>query len=123
MLHEVIHVKFEMSHFKTINKLSHNVYGPHNDEFYSFLSKLEDEYSALKRSGYAGEGFFSPGHRLGTSHNVPPHIARLKAAEAAEKRKRTTEVMGSGGRLGGIEGGNKGLTPRELAARVIFGLK
>jgi DNA-dependent metalloprotease WSS1 len=93
------------------------VHGPHDSAFYAFLSKLEDEYAALKRSGYAGEGFFSPGQRLGQniSHDVPPHLARLKALEAAEKRKRLGQMMGSG-RLGGSGPGN--LTPRDLAAQV-----
>lgn len=97
------------------------MHGPHDDQFYKYLSGLQDEYDALQRSGYAGEGFFSEGKRLGTntSHNVPPHIARQKALEAAEKRMKTSRVLGSGGKLGGL-GRTVGLTPRELAARVII---
>jgi DNA-dependent metalloprotease WSS1 len=51
------------------------------------------------------------------SHNDPPHIARRKALEAAEKRRQTSRVLGGGGRLGG-QNRNAGLSPRELAARV-----
>jgi hypothetical protein len=96
------------------------VHGPHDNTFYSFLSKLEEEYYELKRTGYAGEGFFSPGKRLGgdTGVDVPPHIARVKALEAAEKRRQLEEIMKGGGRLGGGVPGDRALTPRELAARV-----
>ena len=52
---------------------------------------------------------------MGTSHNIPPHQARLKALEAAEKRKRMGEMMASGGRLGGRK---QYKTLRELAAEV-----
>ncbi|KAF9486328.1 WLM-domain-containing protein [Pholiota conissans] len=99
-----------------LHELTHNVHGPHDEKFYKYLSGLQDEYDALQRSGYAGEGFFTEGRRLGTSHNVPPHMARLKALEAAEKRRQTSRVLGPGGRLGGATKGS-GLSPRELAAR------
>ncbi|KDR85584.1 hypothetical protein GALMADRAFT_204981 [Galerina marginata CBS 339.88] len=101
-----------------LHELTHNVHGPHDDKFYKYLDGLQDEYDELQRSGYAGEGFFSEGKRLGAniSHNVSPHMARLKAMEAAEKRAQTSRVLGSGGRLGGL-GRTAGLTPRELAAR------
>ncbi|KAG6874402.1 hypothetical protein C0995_015138 [Termitomyces sp. Mi166 len=101
-----------------LHELTHNVHGPHNDRFYQYLSGLQDEYDALQRSGYAGEGLFSKGHRLGAnvSHNLPPHLARAKALEAAEKRKQTSRVLGSGGRLGGRIN-TKGLSSRELAAQ------
>lgn len=95
------------------------MHGPHDEKFYKFLSGLQEEYDALQRSGYAGEGFFSKGQRVGTgvSHDLPPHLARAKALEAAEKRRKTGLLIGNGGRLGGrIDATN--LTPRELAARV-----
>ncbi|KAL0571984.1 hypothetical protein V5O48_009986 [Marasmius crinis-equi] len=103
-----------------LHELTHNVQGPHDDKFYKFLSGLQDEYDALVSSGYSGEGFFSNGQRLGTnvSHNLPPHLARAKALEAAEKRQKISGVMGGGGRrLGGSIQSNKSLSPRELAAR------
>ncbi|CAA7268040.1 unnamed protein product [Cyclocybe aegerita] len=101
-----------------LHELTHNVHGPHDDKFYKFLAGLQDEYDALQRSGYAGEGFYSEGRRLGisVSHNVPQHMARSKALEAAEKRLQTSRVLGSGGRLGGATR-NSNLSPRELAAR------
>ncbi|KAG6911328.1 hypothetical protein DXG01_000999 [Tephrocybe rancida] len=102
-----------------LHELTHNVHGPHDDKFYKFLSTLQDEYDALQRSGYAGEGFFSKGQRVGAnvSHDLPPHMARAKALAAAEKRRQTSRVLGSGGRLGGRVNTQDGLSPRELAAQ------
>ncbi|TFK41965.1 WLM domain-containing protein [Crucibulum laeve] len=100
-----------------LHELTHNVHGPHDDKFYKFLAGLNEEFDALQRSGYAGEGFFSEGKRLGTniSHNLPLHLARAKALEAAEKRRQTARVLGSGGKLGG--GIARVLSPREAAAQ------
>lgn len=104
-------------------QLTHNVHGPHDDNFYKFLSGLQDEYDALKRSGYAGEGFFSPGQRLGTnvSHDLPPHLARLKALDAAEKRRQVSRILGNAGghRLGGGRLG-RNLSPSQMAAEVLL---
>ena len=98
------------------------MHGPHDEKFYKFLAELEDEYDALQRSGYAGEGFFSPGHRLGAgvSHGLPPHLARVRALEAAERRRRHETLTKGGGRLGGRSSALERLSPRELAARVSF---
>ncbi|KAI0828912.1 WLM domain-containing protein [Trametes gibbosa] len=99
-----------------LHELTHNVHGPHDDQFYKFLSGLEDEYAALRQSGYSGEGFHADGHRVGAdiSHNLPPHIAKQKAVEAAEKRRQISVILGGGGRIGGMARSNK--SPRELAA-------
>ncbi|KAF6754332.1 WLM domain-containing protein [Ephemerocybe angulata] len=99
-----------------LHELTHNVHGPHDDKFYKFLSSLQDEYDELQRKGYSGEGFFTPGQRLGGStHNPALHVGRLKALEAAEKRRQVSRVLGEGNprRLGG--GGT--MSPRELAAQ------
>ncbi|KAH9837355.1 WLM-domain-containing protein [Rhodofomes roseus] len=100
-----------------LHELTHNVHGPHDEKFYKFLAGLEEEYYALKRSGYAGEGFFSKGQRLGTnvSHDLPPHLARQRALEAAEKRRQISAILGDGGRLGGVRG-TTNKSPRQLAA-------
>ncbi|KAF9011078.1 WLM domain-containing protein [Cyathus striatus] len=102
-----------------LHELTHNVHGPHDEKFYKYLAGLQEEYDALRRSGYAGEGFYSEGKRLGTnvSHNLPLHMAKLKMLEAAEKRKQTSRVSGSSGRLGGAWTNGKNLTPREAAAQ------
>ncbi|KAF9532087.1 WLM domain-containing protein [Crepidotus variabilis] len=102
-----------------LHELTHNVHGPHDDKFYKFLAGLQDEYDDLQRSGYAGEGFYSEGKRLGgVTHNLPPHLARAKALEAAEKRRQNAAILAGGGqKLGSALGRNYGLSPRELAAR------
>jgi DNA-dependent metalloprotease WSS1 len=82
--------------------LTHNVHGPHDEKFYALLKSLETDYSALRRGGYSGEGFYSEGRRLGVghSHNAPSLTeARRKALAAAEKRRSLS--AGSGQRLGG----------------------
>lgn len=101
-------------------QLTHNVHGPHDEKFYKLLSELEEEYYELQRNGYSGEGFFTEGKKLGGSggiRNVPPHLARQKALEAAERRRKVGLLSsGSGQALGGHKGVK--LSPRELAARV-----
>lgn len=124
MLHEVCYVDpldMPIHGLMPLFQLTHNVHGPHDDQFYKFLSGLQEEYDNLRRSGYAGEGFFSAGKRLGenVSHNVPLHVARQKALEAAEKRRNISRILnGSGRRLGGLGSNTTGLTPRQMAARV-----
>ena len=51
------------------------------------------------------------------SHDVPTHVARLRALEAAEKRRRVGAVLGGPRRLGGAVP-TRNLSPRELAAAV-----
>jgi len=93
------------------------VHGPHDQNFYNFLSRLEEEYYELKRNGYAGEGFFSNGRRLGEGipQNIPVYLARQRALEAAERRRRTNAGTNGPVRLGGGNLASLGLTPRELA--------
>ena len=93
------------------------------------MSGLEEAYYELKRSGYAGEGFFSHGRRLGggVPQTVPAMIAQQRAIEleAAERRnRRTNSVPVTNGpvRLGGGSLANLGLTPRELAVLVRRGI-
>ncbi|KAI8807348.1 WLM domain-containing protein [Cladochytrium replicatum] len=73
-----------------LHELAHNVHGPHDAKFYALLSKLEEEYYALVARGYTGEGFDARGDRvgIGLSHNLPLHLARKRAADAAEERMR-----------------------------------
>ncbi|KAI0347974.1 WLM-domain-containing protein [Trametopsis cervina] len=101
-----------------LHELTHNVHGPHDEKFYKFLSELEDEYDALKQSGYDGDGFHSKGQRLGqfVSHNIPPHIARERALQAAEKRRQVGSMLGGARRLGGAVV-SRSLSPREAAVQ------
>ncbi|KAF8921860.1 WLM domain-containing protein [Mucidula mucida] len=72
-----------------LHELTHNVHGPHDDKFYKFLSGLQDEYDKLVRSGMRGKGYFA---------QCPVHMARAKALEAAEKRRRMQALGDGGGR-------------------------
>ena len=89
------------------------------------MDKLQDEYFALRSSGYSGEGFHSDGTRvgIGVSHDVPMHLARDLALKKAEERQRLGQLMGTAGgqRLGGVKQ-KLGKSPRELAAEVSFNL-
>ena len=88
------------------------------------MSRLQEEYYELKRSGYAGEGFFTNGRRLGAGipQTGPALIAQQRSIEReiAETRRRTNTVPGTNGpvRLGGGNLARLGLTPRELAVLV-----
>jgi len=83
-----------------LHELTHNLHGPHDEKFYSFLKKLEDEYYAVRARGWNGEGFYSEGRRLGG--RVPLAFGdsrRRRALKAAEERNARTQ--GSGQKLGG----------------------
>ncbi|KAL1718410.1 WLM domain-containing protein [Schizophyllum commune] len=77
-----------------LHELTHNHRGPHDEVFYKYLDGLEDEYAALKRSGYAGEGFYSRGRVLGG-----PGTGR------GQRLGGRGVGMGAGTRLGGKAGG------------------
>jgi hypothetical protein len=92
------------------------------------LSRLQEEYYELKRTGYAGEGFFSNGRRLGAGipQTVPALIAQQRSIELEiAERRRTNTVPGTNApvRLGGGNLANLGLTPRELAVLVREGTR
>lgn len=80
------------------NRLSHNECGPHDKKFYKLWDELREEYYALKRQGYTGEGFLGQGQKVG-GKAVPLGEVRRQARAAAEKRK--TPSTGSGQKLGG----------------------
>ncbi|KAI1485310.1 WLM domain-containing protein [Biscogniauxia mediterranea] len=83
-----------------LHELSHNVHGPHNEHFHRLWDELRDEHSALLLKGYTGEGFLSPGQRLG-GRRIPRLEARRLARAEAERRRNQYIQSGSGQRLGG----------------------
>ncbi|KAI1799123.1 WLM-domain-containing protein [Daldinia bambusicola] len=89
-----------------LHELSHNVHGPHDAKFHALWNQLRDEHEALVLKGYTGEGFLSPGHRLG-GRSIPPEEAHRLARVAAENYRNLTAGSGSGSgpgsgrRLGG----------------------
>lgn len=80
------------------HRLSHNVFGPHDENFHNLWNQLRDEHEQLLRKGYTGEGFLSTGQRLGGAR-IPPAEIKRRARAAAEKRR--TLTTGSGQKLGG----------------------
>lgn len=80
------------------SRLSHNVIGPHNQQFHALWNQLRDEHEELARKGYTGEGFLSQGKRLG-GQRIPLDEARRQARAAAEQRR--VLAKNSGKKLGG----------------------
>ncbi|GAA6016109.1 hypothetical protein JCM10207_004447 [Rhodosporidiobolus poonsookiae] len=103
-----------------LHELTHNHRGPHDDIFFKFLDGLQDEYDALRSSGYSGEGFLGSGHRVGegVSHDkgVSLREAREKALRRFEERERVRRVLGTGGRLGGKAPETKGKRRGDILA-------
>ncbi|MCJ1272559.1 hypothetical protein MMC21_000345 [Puttea exsequens] len=81
-----------------LHELCHIVFGPHDEHFHRLWDQLRNEYEALLRKGYTGEGFLSQGYKLGGGR-IPMHEARRRARASAEKRKVLS--AGSGQKLGG----------------------
>ena len=79
-------------------RLCHIVHGPHNDDFHNLWNQLRNEHEQLARKGYTGEGFLSPGRKLGGTR-IPMQEARRRARAAAENRQAL--AAGSGQKLGG----------------------
>ena len=99
-----------------LHELCHNVHGPHNSEFYKLLDQFNnelDEFQSKNIEG-TGAGFDAPGKVLDNQrHNPTKFDAKLKAADAAEKRLQLAQLMGKG-KIGGTK---TNLTPREAAAK------
>ncbi|SGY79369.1 BQ5605_C008g05113 [Microbotryum silenes-dioicae] len=101
-----------------LHELTHNVHGPHDTKFFTFLDGLNKEFDALVSTGWSGEGFHGRGERVGVgrSHDVSMGEARELALKKAEERMRLGKLMGKGGRLGGDIGFTKGKTRGEILA-------
>lgn len=91
-----------------LHELAHNLRGPHDDVFFQHLDTLTQEWYELQRNSshsLPGLGFLTKGARLGgeDTNLVTPTMARQKAADMAERRRRLAELMedGAGRRLGG----------------------
>ncbi|CAO1624691.1 unnamed protein product [Jaminaea pallidilutea] len=90
--------------YTMLHELTHNVRGPHDDEFFRILKGLEEDWYELRRKGsLPGQGFWTPGNLLGAGHgrDLPLPMARRQAAEKAEERQKRQKMLQGGGRLGG----------------------
>lgn len=105
-----------------LHELTHNVRGPHDEVFFKQLDALWDEYEALQKSGYSGEGFLGKGNRVGegVSHDkgISVREAREKALRKVEERDRVRKVLGTGGKLGGAAPDVKGKRRGDILAEV-----
>lgn len=107
-----------------LHELVHNTFGPHDEKFYGLLNSYTNEYERMRKEGWNGEGFYSPGHRLGSGRTIRDFVRgrrRAAAAEAAERRRRQVEkerVRRSGQTLGtSISAKGKGkATGKQLGA-------
>ncbi|GME64649.1 Zinc finger RanBP2-type protein [Neofusicoccum parvum] len=81
-----------------LHELTHIKWGPHDKNFHKLWDELREEYYALKRQGYTGEGLLGHGRKVG-GKAVPLAEVRRQARVAAEKRR--TLSAGSGQKLGG----------------------
>lgn len=120
-----------------LHELSHNIHGPHDDKFYSYMGKLRRELEDLMAQGFTGSGFFSSGNKLGSSafgpngrtlSGLPTGLNGLvdpvklaeakKRALAAEKKAKPKQP---GKRLGTLTNDSQSLSKnisiRELALR------
>ncbi|KAF2468183.1 WLM-domain-containing protein [Lindgomyces ingoldianus] len=97
-----------------LHELSHIVWGPHDHNFNNLWNELREEHQSLVSKGYTGEGFLSPGHKLG-GKRIPLDEMRRQARLAAEKRKATTNASSAGRRLGGTSV-TRGVDMRKIIA-------
>jgi hypothetical protein len=81
-------------------RLSHNRWGPHDDNFYKLWDELREEWGTLQMKGYTGEGFLSKGKQLG-GRRIPVDEMRRQARAAAQQRAKENAKSGGGHVLGG----------------------
>lgn len=96
--------------------------GPHDAVFYKQLDELQDEYDALRASGYSGEGFLGNGTRVGVGVGHDTGVSMKEARKIAltklEKRMKLQRLLGTGGRLGGATPDMKGKRRGDILADV-----
>ncbi|KAJ2301454.1 hypothetical protein IWW55_003751 [Coemansia sp. RSA 2706] len=102
-----------------LHELAHIERGPHDAAFYAVLDTLKAETELLMAQGYAGDGFFSRGQRVGQgcSHNAPRHALREQTLRAVAKRQRA--LGGPPRALGTRHALQAQLTPPQMAARAL----
>ena len=93
-----------------LDRLCHNVWGPHDENFHRLWNELRDEWEVLQLKGFSGEGFLGKGQALGGSRMPPDEVRRLARVAAQERAK--LYKKDSGRRLGGSGGSSTGTAPR-----------
>lgn len=98
-----------------LHELSHIVHGPHDAKFHALWDELRTEHETLLMRGFTGEGFLTPGHRLGGTMPPPDEMRRL-ARQNAEQSRQNDKARNS---VGGFRLGGKRIPPGQDARRVI----
>jgi len=120
-----------------LHELTHNIHGPHDGKFYSYMGELRTEMENLMATGYTGEGFFGNGQTVGKSpfgligralSGVPVNknglpdpvkLAEARKLEAERQKAQKKRVNKKGQRLGSLtySPDENNLSTRELALR------
>lgn len=95
-----------------LHELTHNLYGPHNDQFYKFLDKLKDRFEEIQYNPLSVVGYVCEENKVGgrSSQGYYQSI-RQKRLEILEKGKYKAESK----RLGGNQHKKNITTLRRLA--------
>lgn len=83
-----------------LHELAHCMHGNHSAAFYALLDQLHGQYEANHARGLrgSGAGFDAAGAAVSNERHNPTTLleGRLKAAEAAQRRMRVQQLMGTG---------------------------
>jgi hypothetical protein len=120
-----------------LHELTHNIHGPHNGNFYSYMGELRTEMENLMARGYTGDGFFGNGQTVGKSlfgligrvlSGVPVNrnglpdpvkLAEARKLEAERQKAQKKKINKKGQRLGSLtyNPDENNISTRELALR------
>eukprot|EP00884_Botryococcus_braunii_P000953 jgi/Botrbrau1/10859/Bobra.0025s0037.1 len=106
-----------------LHELAHNVFGPHNQDFYKLLDEITAECQEFKAKGIGGtgQGFDAPaagksGGKGFGAHNADLRGMRVARLKAAEERQRVNSIMPKGARRLGGDSRFRMRSPKEAAA-------
>lgn len=80
-----------------LHELTHNIIGPHNEQFHKFTKDMVSELEDMMAKGFTGSGFFSAGKRLG----VVPKDINYSRFGITDSSSIQAFSKGPGRRLGG----------------------
>lgn len=82
-----------------LHELTHNLYGPHNDQFYKFLDKLKERFEEIQYDPQLVKGYFCEENKLGGSGRLFNEYKSIrdKRIEAVSKPRYKAERRKLGG--------------------------